>query len=65
MKLMTIPLKSYEGKGELQKSWGEIPDDDLEVVANKRHVLVNMLHPRCGIDRDDAESRSEYLPDDP
>jgi len=37
----------------------EVPNDDLDVTAGKKAALVNGLHPRCGIDRDDAEARDE------
>jgi hypothetical protein len=38
----------------------ELAEDDLEVTAGKKTVLVNGLHPRCGIDKEDAETRDEY-----
>jgi hypothetical protein len=60
-----IPDKSLELHGELRATGGDWPEDDLDVVINKRIVLVMSLHPRCGIDRDDAESRAEYLQADP
>jgi len=59
MKKHTYP-KSTDVKGEVRTVEGELPEDDLEVTAGKKTVLVTGLHPRCGIDRDDAETRDEY-----
>jgi len=52
--------KTTDVKGELRSvPECEVPEDELEVTAGKKAVLVNGLHPRCGIDRDDAETRDE------
>jgi len=59
MKKHTYP-KSTDLKGEIRTSATELPEDDLDVTAGKKTVLVNGLHPRCGIDRDDADTRDEY-----
>ena len=59
MKRHSYP-KASAVKGEIKTvAEHEVPDDDLEVTAGKKAVLVSSLHPRCGIDRDDAESRDE------
>jgi len=59
MKKHSYP-KDSAVKGELRVvPEPEVPGDDLEVTAGKKAVLVNGLHPRCGIDRDDAEARDE------
>jgi len=52
--------KSTDVKGEVRTAPPEVPDDDLEVTVGKKELLVRELHPRCGIDRDDAETREEY-----
>lgn len=53
--------KSTDAKGELKTSpVHELPEDDLEISPGKKVVLVNELHPRCGIDKDDADARDEY-----
>ena len=53
--------KADDVKGELKEPRAhELPDDDLEVSPGKKLVVVAELHPRCGIDRDDAETREEY-----
>jgi len=59
MRKHTYP-KSTDAKGEVRSPLPELPDDDLEVTAGKKDVIVRELHPRCGIDRDDAEYRDEY-----
>jgi len=53
--------KSSDVKGELKSSHeNELPEDDLEVTPGKKAQILTELHPRCGIDRDDAETRDEY-----
>ena len=64
MKLQTVtgfPDKSNDLKVEVRTMAGEVPDDDLDVTLSKRPILVSALHPRCRIDRGDAESRAEVL----
>ena len=57
--------KSTDVKGEVRSTPPEVPDDDLEVTAGKKDLLVRELHPRCGIDRDDAETRDEQTAVEP
>lgn len=52
--------KSTDVKGEFRSAPCEVPDDDLEVTPGKKELVMHELHPRCGIDRDDAETRDEY-----
>jgi len=53
--------KSSDVKGELKGSPShELPEDDLEVTPGKKTQVVTELHPRCGIDREDAETRDDY-----
>jgi len=53
--------KSSDVKGEVRTTpIDELPGDDLDVTLGKKTVFVTGLHPRCGIDRDDAETRDEY-----
>lgn len=60
MKKQVYP-KSTDVKGELRgAAVHELPDDDLDVVPGKKLVVVTELHPRCGIDKDDADTRDEY-----
>jgi hypothetical protein len=53
--------KASDAKGEQRNSpANELPEDDLEVTPGKKVQVITELHPRCGIDRDDAETRDEY-----
>ena len=42
-------------KGKAQEQWGELTDDDLDVVAGKREQLVGKVQESYGIARDEAE----------
>jgi uncharacterized protein YjbJ (UPF0337 family) len=42
-------------KGKAQQQWGELTDDDLDVVEGKREELVGRLQQRYGYARDQAE----------
>jgi uncharacterized protein YjbJ (UPF0337 family) len=64
MKKHTYP-KSTDVKGEVRSAPQDVPDDDLEVTAGKKDFVVRELHPRCGIDRDDAECRDEMIAVEP
>jgi uncharacterized protein YjbJ (UPF0337 family) len=44
-------------KGKAQEQWGELTDDDLDVVAGKREQLVGKVQESYGIARDEAERR--------
>ena len=42
-------------KGAVRERWGDLTDDDLDVVQGKRDQLVGRVQERYGIMRDDAE----------
>jgi uncharacterized protein YjbJ (UPF0337 family) len=42
-------------KGKAQQQWGELTDDDLDVVEGKREELAGRLQERYGYARDQAE----------
>jgi uncharacterized protein YjbJ (UPF0337 family) len=44
-----------EMKGKLRSKWGKLTDDDVEVIAGKKDVLVGRLQQRYGLDKDEAE----------
>ena len=49
-------------KGDVLKQWGELTDDDLDVVAGEREKLVGRLQDRYGIAKDKAERQiDEWL----
>ncbi|GGA31790.1 CsbD family protein [Paenibacillus physcomitrellae] len=42
-------------KGEAKKQWGELTDDDLDVIAGEKDKLVGKLQERYGHSKDTAE----------
>jgi uncharacterized protein YjbJ (UPF0337 family) len=42
-------------KGQIRQRWGKLTDDDMDVIAGKRDVLVGKVQERQGIARDEAE----------
>ncbi len=42
-------------KGKIQQQWGELTDDDLDVINGQRTELIGKLQNRYGIARDAAE----------
>lgn len=46
-------------KGEAQKQWGKLTEDDLDVIEGQREKLVGKLQERYGYAKDDAEKEYE------
>jgi uncharacterized protein YjbJ (UPF0337 family) len=44
-------------KGEIKKQWGDLTDDDLEVMGGERDKLVGRIQVRYGVAKEDAERR--------
>ena len=44
-------------KGKIREEWGDLTDDDLDVVAGKRQQLVGKIQERYGVARDEAEKQ--------
>ncbi|MCC6947665.1 MAG: CsbD family protein [Bradyrhizobiaceae bacterium] len=42
-------------KGKAQQQWGNLTNDDLDVVQGKREELAGRLQTRYGIAKDEAE----------
>ena len=42
-------------KGKVKERWGDLTDDDLDVIAGKRDQLSGKLQEKYGIARDEAE----------
>lgn len=42
-------------KGEVQKQWGKLTDDDYNVIQGNREKMVGKIQERYGIAREDAE----------
>lgn len=45
--------KQYKGKA--RQKWGELTNDDLDIVKGKKDELIGRLQERKGIARDEAE----------
>jgi uncharacterized protein YjbJ (UPF0337 family) len=42
-------------KGVLREKWGNLTDDDVDVIAGKRNILLGKILERHGIAREEAE----------
>jgi uncharacterized protein YjbJ (UPF0337 family) len=43
--------------GQLRSQWAKLTDDDLALIAGKRHQLMGKLQERYGIVKDEAEKQ--------
>jgi uncharacterized protein YjbJ (UPF0337 family) len=41
-------------KGSVKTQWGKLTDDDLDIIAGQRDVLVGKIQERYGISKDAA-----------
>lgn len=48
-------------KGDVQKKWGKLTDDDLDVIEGDREKLVGKLQERHNISREEAEREADDL----
>ena len=46
-------------RGQAQQKWGKLTDDDLDVIAGKRDVLVGRLQERYGYKKEEAEREAD------
>ncbi len=44
-------------KGKVVEQWGQLTDEDLEVVAGRRDQLAGKLQERYGIAKEEAEKQ--------
>lgn len=42
-------------KGKLQETWGDLTDDELDIIAGKRDQLVGKIQTKYGIVKEEAE----------
>ena len=42
-------------KGVVRERWGKLTDDDVDVIAGKRDILLGKIQERHGIAREEAE----------
>jgi uncharacterized protein YjbJ (UPF0337 family) len=43
--------------GKVKEQWGQLTDDDLDVVGGRREQLAGKIQERYGIAKDDAEKQ--------
>ena len=43
-------------KGEVQKQWGKLTNDDLDVIAGNREKLIGKLQDKHDMTREQAEA---------
>lgn len=46
-------------KGKIQEKWGELTDDDLDVIAGKKEQFLGALQKKHGLAREEAEKQLE------
>ena len=46
-------------KGDVQKKWGKLTNDDLDVIDGNREKLAGMLQERYGKSKDEAEKEAD------
>ena len=51
----TLKGKWEQLKGNLQKQWGKLTDDDIEVIQGNAKVLVGKLQERYGMTKEEAQ----------
>ena len=44
-------------KGVVREKWGKLTDDDMDVIAGKRDILLGKIQERHGIAREEAEKQ--------
>jgi len=42
-------------KGVVKERWGKLTDDDVDVIAGKRDILLGKIQEKHGIAREEAE----------
>lgn len=46
-------------KGNVQRQWGKLTDDDLDVIEGDTKILVGKLQERYGMTKEEAEKEVE------
>ena len=42
-------------RGKIREQWGKLTDDDLDVIAGRRDMLLGTLQEKYGIAQDEAD----------
>ena len=58
-----IEGKWKQMKGQLREKWGNLTDDDLEMIAGKRDQLIGRLQVRYGIAKEEATKQVDEFAD--
>ena len=45
-------LKQFKGK--MKEKWGDLTDDDMDIIAGKRDQLIGKIQERYGITKENA-----------
>ena len=54
-----IEGKWEQVKGEVQKKWGKLTDDDLDIIKGDAKILAGKLQERYGYSKEEAEKELE------
>jgi len=44
-------------KGVIRERWGKLTDDDVDVIAGKRDILLGKIQEKHGIAKEEAEKQ--------
>jgi uncharacterized protein YjbJ (UPF0337 family) len=58
-----IEGKWKQMKRQLREKWGNLTDDDLEMIAGKRDQLIGKLQVRYGIAKEEAAKQVDEFAD--
>jgi len=50
-------------KGVVKERWGKLTDDDVDVIAGKRDILLGKIQEKHGIAREEAEKELKAFED--
>ena len=50
-------------KGVVRERWGKLTDDDVDVIAGKRDILLGKIQEKHGIAREEAEKELKAFED--
>ena len=53
----TLKGKWEQLKGGVQKQWGKLTDDDLDVIKGDSKILAGKIQERYGITKEEAEKQ--------
>jgi uncharacterized protein YjbJ (UPF0337 family) len=42
-------------KGEIRKQWGKLTDDEIEMIAGERDILIGKLQEKYGYSKEEAQ----------